>query len=525
MTKDIEMPSSVHHNVKLRLAICCCSLAIIVLVIFAHGGYYFQNAYAAYTKAVPIAGGPSLNDPNLKAEVFFKGLEKPTSMAFLGANDILVLEKDKGTVDRIVDGKMIKQPLLQVNVATEVEHGMLGIAVAGVNKGGSVATTASVFLYYTQGKGNEEQNKLYRYELANNDLTNPKLLLTLPAVSPNLHGENNNHNGGKVVIGPDNNVYTVIGDVGGREGQAQNVNDGDALDGTSGILRVTQDGGSVGNGIFGSDEPASLYYAYGIRNSFGIDFDPVTHKLWDTENGPTFGDEVNLVNPGFNSGWSQVIGIWKAGANSGPVIGTDNHSPPKNLVTFGDKGVYRAPEFTWLPTIGPTALKFLNSARLGSQYQNDMFVGDVNTGNLYYFKLNQNRDGLVLNDAIADKVANSLNELNSVIFGKGFGTITDLQVGPDGYLYVLTIGGTIYRIIPLHPISNNGNNGKELESTTNTPSTSSTINNNNIPSPSNNQQLTRNQQHQQKTSNNESNNVGVVIGRIIPEHTPSRIIK
>ncbi len=517
------------YDMKLRLLLyCCLALALIFILSPTNSSRLsFQNAYAAYTKAVPITGGPTLIDPNLKAEVVFKGLEVPTSMAFLGPNDILVLEKNKGTVDRIVDGNMIKQPLLHVNVATEVEHGMLGVAVAGVNKGGSVTNTsnaeksndntkdepdsASVFLYYTQGNGNDEQNKLYRYELTNNHLTNPKLLVTLPAVSPDLPGENNNHNGGKVVIGPDNNVYTVIGDAGGREGQAQNVNDGDVLDGTSGILRITQDGASVGNGIFGSDEPASLYYAYGIRNSFGIDFDPVTHKLWDTENGPTFGDEINLVNPGFNSGWSQVIGIWKAGANLGPVI--------------GGKGVYRAPEFTWLPTIGPTALKFLNSAKLGSQYQNDMFVGDVNTGNLYYFKLNQNRDGLVLNGALADKVANNLDELNSVIFGRGFGTITDLQVGPDGYLYVLTIGGTIYRITPSHPISSNANNGKELESTTNTPSTSSTIDNNNIPSSSNTQQPTPNQQHQQKTSNNESNNAGVVIGTIIPGHTPSRIIK
>src|SRR6266487_4697164 len=475
------------YHMKLRLfPYCCLALAVVFLLTPTNSSrLYFQNAYAAYTKAVPIAGGPTLIDPNLKAEVVFKGLEVPTSMAFLGPNDILVLEKNKGTVDRIVDGNMIKQPLLHVNVATEVEHGMLGIAVAGANNGGSLATatttssatseksndkhndgndntkdepgSASVFLYYTQGNGNQEQNKLYRYELANNRLTNAKLLLTLPAVSPNLSGENNNHNGGKLVIGPDNNIYTVIGDVGGREGQAQNVNDGDALDGTSGILRITQDGASVGNGIFGSDEPASLYYAYGIRNSFGMDFDPVTHKLWDTENGPTFGDEINLVNPGFNSGWSQVMGIWKAGAILGPVIGTDHNSPPKNLATFGGKGVYRTPEFTWLPTIGPTALKFLDSARLGSQYQNDMFVGDVNTGNLYYFKLNQNRDGLVLNGAVADKVANSLDELNSVIFGKGFGTITDLQVGPDGYLYVLTFGGILYRIVPLHPISNNGN--------------------------------------------------------------------
>jgi glucose/arabinose dehydrogenase len=192
----------------------------------------------------------------------------------------------------------------------------------------------------------------------------------------------------------------------------------------------------------------NYYYAYGIRNSFGIDFDSLTGKLWDTENGPTFGDEINLVNPGFNSGWSQVMGIWKAGPHPGPVIGEDNNSPPKKLVTFGGKGVYRAPEFSWLPTIGPTALKFLNSAKLGSQYQNDMFVGDVNTGSLYHFKLNQQRDGLTLTGDLADKVANNLQEGQEAALGHGFGTITDLQVGPDGYLYVLTFAGSIYKIAP-----------------------------------------------------------------------------
>jgi hypothetical protein len=74
-----------------------------------------------------------------------------------------------------------------------------------------------------------------------------------------------------------------------------------------------------------------------------VDFDPVTGKLWDTENGPTFGDGINLVNPGFNSGWLQVTGIWKAGPHPGPVIGADATNPPNDLVTFEGKGVYRAP--------------------------------------------------------------------------------------------------------------------------------------------------------------------------------------
>ena len=72
---------------------------------------------------------------------------------------------------------------------------------------------------------------------------------------------------------------------------------------------MTQDGQPVPNPPLGNETyPANLYYACGIRNSFGLDFDPVTGNLWDTENGPDFGDEINLVNQGFNSGWEQVQG-------------------------------------------------------------------------------------------------------------------------------------------------------------------------------------------------------------------------
>ena len=68
----------------------------------------FFYANAAYTKAIPAAAGPTINDPSLKAEVIFKGLKIPTSMAFLGPNDILALEKNSGNVLRIVDGSFIK---------------------------------------------------------------------------------------------------------------------------------------------------------------------------------------------------------------------------------------------------------------------------------------------------------------------------------------------------------------------------------------------------------------------------------
>jgi aldose sugar dehydrogenase len=383
-------------------------------------------------------------DPNLKVELVAQGLRTPTSMAFLGPNDILVLEKESGTVQRIVDGKILPQPLLQVPVSITSERGMLGIAIAKHNNNNG---PTYVFLYYTKdgGAGGPQSlaNVLYRYELSNDQqLVNPKLLLNLPAIP------GPNHDGGKVVIGPDNNVYTVIGDLRSHRTQAQNVINGPPADSTGGVLRVTQDGQPVSNAPLGqgTTSPLNLYYAYGIRNSFGMDFDPVTKKLWDTENGPTFGDEINLVEPGFNSGWVQVQGIWtvEGSLKKGPV----NPNPSANLVDFGGKGKYRAPEFIWTKPVAPTALKFVNSAKLGGQYQNDMFVGDIKNGNLYHFKLNQDRTGLVLNGTLSNKISNKPQDSQPIIFASGFdGGITDLQVGPDGYLYVAAFAGSIYRIV------------------------------------------------------------------------------
>jgi aldose sugar dehydrogenase len=392
-------------------------------------------------------------------------------MAFLGPNDILVLEKDTGIVHRIVNGKMLPEPLIDVNVANQAERGLLGIAIAkDTENGDNNGNTRHVFLYYTESDGGKDGddapaagntepagNRLYRYDLDlnnNNKLTNPKLLLNLPASPPpDRVDTEKNHNGGKVLIGPDNNVYVGIGDVAGHRGQAENNPNGIAPpDGTGGILRVTQDGQIVDNNPpLGNNIPLALYYAYGIRNTFGMDFDPITGNLWDTENGNTFGDEINLVHPGFNSGWSQVAGIWEAGSKPGPAIGADNNNLPNSLVTFDGNGVYRAPELAALQTIGPTAIKFLSSNRLGEKYENTIFMGDVDYGWLYNFKLNEDRIGLVLNGPLEDKIANTPEEFQEggAVLGQGFGVITDIQVGPDdGYLYILTLGGTIYRIVP-----------------------------------------------------------------------------
>ncbi len=119
---------------------------------------------------------------------------------------------------------------------------------------------------------------------------------------------------------------------------------------------------------------------------------------------------------------------------------------------FDGRGKYSEPEFTWNQTVGPSQMKFLNSDKFPSEYKDDLFVGDTNDGYLYHFELNDNRTSLILKGDLEDKIADNSQEIadNDIIIGQGFGHITDIEVGPDGYLYVLSHDNntvSIYRIL------------------------------------------------------------------------------
>ena len=436
---------------------------------------YFQSKGVKVPLKVNATETTRINR-DITIEPIFEGVEFPTSMAFLGSNDILVLEKNKGTVQRIINGSILKEPLLDVNVASRGERGMLGIAVskAGIVNNSDTNLTNEktitpektyVYLYYTQSRTKDTGdlcdevlqkevmgNYLYRYELSSNGtkLINPKLLFSLPATLSALH------NGGKILIGPDNNLYLIVGDLRFQQTKAQNKINGTDPNGSSVIYRITLDGKPAPGNPFGGDVQSIIdrFYAYGIRNSFGIDFDPVTGKLWNTENGEDNYDEINLIEPGFNSGWTQIQGL----AKYAPAGSNINSSLVKYLLDKNiGEGKYRDPEFVWNITIGVTAIKFLDSETWGKQYKNDMLVGDINNENLYRFKLNQNRTGLVLNGSLADKFASNQGETEGFVIANGFGSITDIKLSPDDYVYLAAIkeyyptvngDGIIYKIIP-----------------------------------------------------------------------------
>jgi glucose/arabinose dehydrogenase len=475
---------------------------------------------------------PQTLDPQLKIETVAEGLDHPTSMAFLGPNDILVLEKNNGKIRRVVNNTLLPAPIIDITVTNAWERGLLGVAVSNAftkdfdeneTRYSNVSPQAQehsdkgyptyVFLYFTKGEpgetdggdlcprpnlcqdnslidGNSVANYLYRYEFKDDRLVNPKLLLKIPA-APGA-----DHNGGALTIGPDNNVYVVVGDGDScfaktcnkdfeqsvLNSMRSNFENGTVPDGRGGILRVTQEGNTVRSesdtkirqqegmredeGILGDTHPINKYYAYGIRNGFGLDFDPTTGILWDTENAAGFGDEINLVEPGFNSGWAKIQGIWPISSYISTTIWRSFSYTDSNitraiekdvLVNFNGKGKYSAPEFTWNTEIAPTALKFYDSDKLGKQYENDMFVGGFLNGDIYHFDLNENRTALKVDGTLKDRIANSTMELKDLVFATGFGSsaevggVTDMEVGPyDGYLYVVSyVQGKLYRITPV----------------------------------------------------------------------------
>ena len=387
---------------------------------------------ACFLSVAPCFAAPSLTDSNLEVREVVSGLSSPTTMAFIGPDDILVLQKDDGKVRRVIGGVLQSGQVLDLAVDASGERGLLGIALHP-----NFPATPFVYLYYTESSTGSDSsgaavaNRVYRYTWNGSQLSNPTLIVDLPVSS------GPNHNGGIVTFGPDGKLYIVIGDL-NRNGQLQNFASGPAPDDTGVIFRLDADGSVPTDNPFAAQGGnLAKYYAYGIRNSFGMAFDPLTEKLWMTENGPDAYDEINLVEPGFNSGWEQIMG-------------PDSRDPQGTGDLFTVSGShYSDPEFSWQNPVGPTGIVFLNSTALGLQYQNDLFVGDINNGTLYHFSLNGARNGLDLESPLADLVADNESELDDVVFGTGFSGITDVKVGPDGLLYVVSFGeGKIYVVSP-----------------------------------------------------------------------------
>jgi len=408
-----------------------------------------RSIVAVFLFAVLGAGhgfGQTIVDPttHLQVELVASGLSSPTSMAFIGDDDILVLQKGDGLVRRIQGGILLSAPVLDVAVHFRSERGLLGVATDPdfINNG-------YVYLYYTESSTGDDTssststplgNRVYRHTWSGTALVDPVLILDLPVTT------GPNHDGGIVVFGPDDALYAVIGDL-NRDGKLENFPTGPDPDDTGVVFRVHRSGRPlVDNPFFDAanlDNPMNRYFAYGIRNSFGMAFDPVSGDLWDSENGPSSFDEVNRVVPGFNSGWEQIMG-------------PDARDPQNEAdLWIADGSVYRDPEFSWADPVAPAAVGFVASRVLGCELEHDLIVGDNNCGQLYRFAPAPGRETLEFTSPeLQDKVADNApqrcsDELGELLLGSNWGVVTDIENGPDGRLYVVSLTlGSVYRIAP-----------------------------------------------------------------------------
>jgi glucose/arabinose dehydrogenase len=455
---------------------------------------------------------PELVDPDLAVRTAASGLSQPISIAFIGRDDMLVLEKASGQVKRVVDGE-VRGVVLDVAVNSASERGLLGIALHP-----KFRRNGWVYLFWSESRTGADSdtldgvrllgNRIDRFHWDGEALEFDRSILQFRAFQADAGQPlRANHNGGVLRFGPDGKLYAIVGDT-GRRGQLQNLVNGpfgpgipddqfggpepDDAHRTGVIVRLNADGSAPRDNPFfrlgrsmGGEVGANVQrlFAYGLRNSFGMAFDPRSGDLWEQENGDDSFSELNRVDPGMNSGWVQIMGPASRVAQfkaietdpTAPQPFTPNgyfglqqvRWPPTNIADTPAEALSRMfmlpgarfsdPELSWKFEVAPGGIGFLDSDALGGDYRRDLFMGGARDflegGHLFRIELTGNRrevdaDDPRLDDGVADNINKwELTESESLLFGRNFGVGTDVQTGPDGHLYVVSLThGAVYEI-------------------------------------------------------------------------------
>jgi uncharacterized repeat protein (TIGR01451 family) len=465
------------------------------------------NSATVETDVLPQVPEPVMIDPNLAVSAVVSGLSAPTGLAFLGADDFLVLEKGTGRVKRVVNGA-VQSIVLQLPVNSFSERGLLGIALHP-----DFEQNHFVYIRWTcrgfvdreceTGPPTDEPaavpllgNRVDRFIWDDTTLTFDVNLIQLRAYQADagqpLRG---NHNGGKIHFGPDGKLYIYMGD-NGRRGWMQNLTEGHGPDGqddqfggpepdnahlTGVILRLNDDGSTPEDNPFfdvvtgaGPEVDANIHkvFAYGIRNGFGFAFDGATGQLWESQNGDDSMSEINRIDAGSNGGWVQIMGRvdhvadFKAIETSPQYFGLQQTRWPPTLIADTPEDAlerlfmlpgarYLDPLLTWKFEIAPSGFGFVEGQGLGPEYEGDIVMGGARDvlfdGHLFRLKLSPDRRDLDLT-GVGGRVIEAADKWDitgseSLLFGKGFGVTTDVLTGPNGNLFVVSLTkGAVYQI-------------------------------------------------------------------------------
>lgn len=299
-------------------------------------------------------------------EQWLTDLRFPVNMAWAPDGTLFYAEKELGNVRMVVDGALLPEPVAHVDVGVSFEMGLLGLAVHP-----RWPDESWLYLYYSDPA--DEINRLIRLRVEDDrEVERETLLDGLPTAAAY-------HNGGDMLFGPDGLLYLTVGDA--HESQRAQA----PADLGGKVLRITPEGGIPNDNPI----PGTRTFTLGHRNSFGLCIDAATGDVWETENGPGGGDEVNHLVAGANYGWPE---------GTGP-LGDERYTDP----------------FMYFPnTIVPTGC---------AVWRDHLYVATYGDGLLRRFAIDGRTSGTVF----------------------GFGQPAfDLAVGPDARLYAST-GDTIWR--------------------------------------------------------------------------------
>ena len=342
----------------------------------------FSLSPAIFTQTHATSIGPPTVNPVLT------GLNFPVSLGFAPDGRIFYNEKYTGNI-RVIqpNGTLLPAPFATVNpVFNTGEAGLLGIALDP-----SFSSNNYVYVYYTyRDTGSFTHGHIVRYTASGNTGTGPRDIFDVTSSAPNTVY----HNGGYIKFGPDGKLYAMVGEF--HQGQqAQN-----QTSMTGKMLRMNADGSVPSDNPF----PGSLDYAFGIRNSFGFDFDSSNNRLIATMAGPSSDDKILIIVKGGNYGWPTCLGIC---------------NDPRFI----------NPTVDFNPVVTPTGIATVAS--------NSYIFGEYNTGNLLQLRLNST-GGVV-----------SMTQLYTAPGG-----IIAVETGPNNKLY-FTTPDTIYTYnLPAKPAAN-----------------------------------------------------------------------
>jgi glucose/arabinose dehydrogenase len=360
---------------------------------------------------IPTAFAQEYPELGVKVETVAENLTIPWSIDWTPDGMILFTERN-GNLRAIQNGQLLQEPLLSLGVGG-VEGGLLGVAVDP-----NYSENNYIYLYYTYNEFLSTSNKLVRYQIVDGMVNEDKVLIEGIPGGPF-------HDGGRIQFGPDGKLYVTTGEAGNPE-LSQDLN---SLGGK--ILRINSDG------TIPDDNPwkNSLIYSIGHRNPQGIDWDD-SGNLIATEHGPsgwrgTAHDEVNVIIPGGNYGWPDVIGDETMDGLQNPILhtGEDTWAPSGAEFYYGDK----------IP-----------------QWFGKYFVATLRGNHLHMIDFD---------------LQNSFIVSHEKIFQDKFGRLRDVQTGPDGFLYILTSNqdgrgapkindDRILRVLPLDDTIINNSNSK-----------------------------------------------------------------